>query len=354
MPEEPAGTTACVDAEQLAAWSDGALSPAERTSIEAHLASCARCLSMLAAFSDAAHEGSVSVHEGVVPLREPEQPPRGPGLWRWVVPIGTAAAAVVICLVIPARPPAPDFSPTNNVARDEAASSAPAPQRLDERPAYQGRESTPRQAPASPPPAALSKAADPASRFEQDQRQRQEKAEQEAVSLTEEPAAKAREAAPKLAANEALSDRLGAAAGARAQAPAPPPPTPAPAPSVAALRRADAATIDIASPDPARRWRIRVGLVERTTAGGSTWQQATIPSGAIVTGGASPAPDVCWLVGPSGTVLRTTDGLTFEAMSIAGAGTLTSIRATDATHASVTADDGRTYSTSDGGRSWTR
>ncbi len=112
--------------------------------------------------------------------------------------------------------------------------------------------------------------------------------------------------------------------------------------------------IEIPSPDPARRWRIRAGVVERSTTGGASWQPATIPTGAIVAGGTSPAPNVCWLVGPEGTVLRTTDGATFEAVNIAGAGTLTSIRATDATHATVTAADGRTYSTSDGGRTWTR
>ena len=112
--------------------------------------------------------------------------------------------------------------------------------------------------------------------------------------------------------------------------------------------------VEIPSPDSARRWRIRGGLVERSTTGGSSWQLATIPTGAIVDGGTSPAPNVCWLIGPGGTVLRTTDGLTFEAVAIAGAGTLTSIRATDATHAAVTAADGRIYSTSDAGRSWTR
>jgi hypothetical protein len=339
MPEEPDGATAaCVDAEQLAAWSDGSLSPAERASIDAHLASCARCLAMLAAFSDTAPEVSVSVHEGSVPLRERGQTPPL-GLWRWVVPIGTAAAAVLIWMVLPARPPAPAFAPTAQVARDEAAPPAPVPQRLEERSADQTREKAPGQTPASPPPAALSKAGEPAGRSnEQDQGKRQEKSAQEAVSLVEERAANAGQ--------EALSDRTAATA------PAPPPAASAPAASVAGLRRFDAAMVDIPSPDSTHRWRIRAGLVERSTTGGSSWQLATIPTGAIVAGGTSPAPNVCWLIGPGGTVLRTTDGLTFEAVTIAGAGTLTSIRSTDATHATVTAGDGRIYSTSDGGRNW--
>ncbi len=283
---------------------------------------------MLAAFSDTAPEGSALAHEGSVPAHEVGLTPRehgqtpAVGLWRWVVPIGTAAAAVLIWMVLPARPPAPAFAPTTQVARDEAAPPAPVPQRLEERSADQTREKAPSQTPASPPPAALSKAAEPTGRSnEQDQRQRQEKSAQEAVGLVEEPAAKARDTATQRAATanqEALSDRLGAAPS--APAPAPPPPASAPAASVAALRRADAAMVDIPSPDSAHRWRIRAGLVERSTTGGSSWQLATIPTGAIVAGGTSPAPNVCWLIGPGGTVLRTTDGLTFEAVAIAGAG----------------------------------
>ena len=106
--------------------------------------------------------------------------------------------------------------------------------------------------------------------------------------------------------------------------------------------------------DPASRWRLRAGVVERSTSGGSSWQPATIPAGAIVTSGAAPALNVCWLAGPAGTVLRTTDGIRFDAVSIPGAGALVSIQATDASRATATAADGTTYTTTDGGKKWTR
>ncbi len=357
LPDEPAGTTAaCIDAEQLAAWSDGGLSPTERASVDGHVASCGRCLAVLAALSDTADVGSV-LQQGSAPTYDVGLTPRQWRWWRrptrWLVPVGTAAAAVLIWMVIPARPPAPRFAPPTQVARDETAPSAPVPQRLEERFTNQAREAAPRQTPASPPPATLSKTTEAASLpAELDQRQRQEKSSQEAVALVEEPTAKPTDtAATQRAANtsqEALSDRMASVA-----APASPPPASAPAGgATAALRRADAATIDIPSPDLTRRWRIRAGVVERTTTGGSAWIPAQTPNGAIVTTGASPSPNVCWLVGPDGTVLRTTDGTNFLAVNIAGAGTLASVHTTDANRAVVTAADRRTYTTSDGGRSW--
>jgi photosystem II stability/assembly factor-like uncharacterized protein len=116
--------------------------------------------------------------------------------------------------------------------------------------------------------------------------------------------------------------------------------------------RVEASPVEIRSPDSARRWQIRGALVERSTNGGSSWQPATTPAGAVVTTGTSPAADVCWLVGPNGTVLRTTNGSRFEAANIPGAGTLVSAQATDADHATVRAADGRVYVTEDGGKSW--
>jgi photosystem II stability/assembly factor-like uncharacterized protein len=51
-------------------------------------------------------------------------------------------------------------------------------------------------------------------------------------------------------------------------------------------------------------------------------------------------------------VLRTIDGVRFESRDIAGAGALGSIRADDADRATVTAADGRVFTTADGGRTW--
>jgi photosystem II stability/assembly factor-like uncharacterized protein len=94
--------------------------------------------------------------------------------------------------------------------------------------------------------------------------------------------------------------------------------------------------------------------VERSTSGGASWQPAAIPAGTTVNGGTAPGPTICWLIGPAGTVLWTTDGSRFESVSIQGAGALVSIQATDASRATVTAADKQVYVTTDGGRTWTR
>jgi photosystem II stability/assembly factor-like uncharacterized protein len=73
-----------------------------------------------------------------------------------------------------------------------------------------------------------------------------------------------------------------------------------------------------------------------------------------VTSGAAPLPLVSWLVGPAGVVLLTTDGRTFSRLPFPEAANLVSVRATDARIATVTAQDGRTSATNDGGQTWTR
>jgi hypothetical protein len=48
--ERPAAVSACIEAEQLAAWSSGSLRSDESATVERHLADCANCQAMLAAF----------------------------------------------------------------------------------------------------------------------------------------------------------------------------------------------------------------------------------------------------------------------------------------------------------------
>src|SRR5689334_15089223 len=80
----------CLDAETLAAWSDRALSDDRSRQIEAHIADCARCQTMVAAF---ARTGPVA--PAVVPF------------WRrssiqWLLPLA-AAASLVIWIAWPGR-----------------------------------------------------------------------------------------------------------------------------------------------------------------------------------------------------------------------------------------------------------
>jgi photosystem II stability/assembly factor-like uncharacterized protein len=88
--------------------------------------------------------------------------------------------------------------------------------------------------------------------------------------------------------------------------------------------------------------------------GGATWQTQNTGVSETLSGGSSPSPSVCWLVGPKGIVLRTTDGRTWTRVRFPEVIPLASIRAADADTATVTADDGRQFTTADGGRTWAR
>jgi hypothetical protein len=125
--------------------------------------------------------------------------------------------------------------------------------------------------------------------------------------------------------------------------------------AVAAQRMAKVAAspVLIASPDPNIRWRIVPGgEVARTIDGGGTWQAQSTGASVALTAGAAPAPTVCWLVGPGGTIVVSTDGRTWQRVTFPEMLDLIAVRAVDASSATVTGADGRTFSTIDGGKSW--
>jgi hypothetical protein len=375
----------CLGADTLAAWAEQTLSARERTAVEKHAADCARCQALLAAM----------VRTTPVPVPAP--------WWRvhmmaWMVPVSAAAAALIVWTMLPARTalesrqaatqvaeqagtPAPPPAPAT--ARELADKDAVKPQARDEsRPEAPGKEA----------------AADQARARQMDFRRADanDQTNKQAVSsLAKTEAAPAQPPADRVAESRAtaLRDRplmtpplppqpiplpAPAAPPAPAPAPAPSEPTaaPAPAPPIAAparsavaaagatnaaevradrlmARAAAAATVQIVSPNPSSRWRLAGGTVQRSTDGGSTWE--TQPAGADVTltAGASPAPLVCWLIGPRGRVLLSRDGATWKTVSIGEPIDLVSIRATDDKSATVTAVDGRTFATADGGATWT-
>jgi len=92
--------------------------------------------------------------------------------------------------------------------------------------------------------------------------------------------------------------------------------------------------------------------VGRSTDGGVSWQPISIDRSVTITGGAAPSNSVCWLIGPKGVILRSTDGLRFSRVPFPETVDLASIRATNAREASVTTADRRTFSTVDGGTTW--
>ena len=121
---------------------------------------------------------------------------------------------------------------------------------------------------------------------------------------------------------------------------------------------ADAAVLrekDITTPNAPSRWRLGpAGTVLRSVDGGSTWQAQPTGVATTLTAGASPSPLVCWLVGPQGIVLRSIDGRSWQRLVFPEAIDLVSVSAIDDKRAAVTASDGRTFSTTDGGLTWLR
>jgi hypothetical protein len=80
----------CIDAETIAAWSDGALPAAGAARIETHLSQCSHCQALLAALVR-------SAPPTIAPSRSIWQ------RWqlRWVVPIAAAASALALWIAIP-------------------------------------------------------------------------------------------------------------------------------------------------------------------------------------------------------------------------------------------------------------
>ena len=371
-PAGPGPNAACLDAEVMAAWADGALSDAALRAVRTHVAGCARCQVLAAVMT------KLEPVAAAVPAKSSSHRWLG-----WFVPLAAAAGAVAIWIFIPRQPPD---------STEGAAPPAPAAQ-MAQAPA----------APAQPPRPAeegarFAESAAPKLKAEQQaprdlKRQSNEKdLNKELLSArTEEQRDRAQAAAdPKktdvrpmpppppapVAAPPPPPATVGVA-GATANVAAPPPPPP-PAMAQAVADRAaavrgggggrggagagvrvgqDADSLlakEIVSTDNATRWRISGGLVEKTTDGGRTWTRVTTGVKAEFTAGASPTPTTCWLVGQRGVVLLTIDGQKWEQLKFAEATDLSAVRATDARTATVTTIDGREFSTIDGGNTWIR
>jgi hypothetical protein len=374
----------CLSAETLAAWSEQTLSPRERDAADAHAADCARCQAMLAAM----------VRMTPVPVKAP--------WWRvhmmaWMVPVTAATAALIVWMATTARERAP--VPQQSTARAELAppSAPPATPAPSAAPSALASELAKKELAQQPPKTALR---DEAKDSKRDRSRQQEPAreesrradanEQRALSTLAKTATAETEA--QLKARQQAAPTLPAPAAAPA---APVPATPAPAPPAAAVpappvtapqtaaaappadrrafeggraagavaqraerdmlasRAASAPAAPIVSPNPQNRWRIVAGgAVEHSTDAGATWQVQQTGATVTLTAGASPAPTVCWMVGSRGHVVVSIDGATWKQVPLAEPIDLIAVRAIDAKTATVTAADGRTFATADGGATW--
>ena len=361
-------TDACVDAETLAAWMDGSLSGEALHRAEHHAAGCARCQAMLASMARTAPDTAARPWWRLHKVK-------------WIVPIAAAATAVVLWVSVDRQEKAA-VSPATTVQTSRASEPIAPPTALaDAQKPLAASSQSPRVA-GEKDARARSKAEAPADL----------RAERKSLSKPAAAAAVAREAidalgpSPQARSGNAQSVASAAAATPARAAPLSAAPTvrnAAPVsvaePSVARPlaetvtappesaakelrivgRAADAAAfatgVEIMSPEPAFRWRLLApATIQRSTDGGVTWRPQVAPAGIVVIAGSSPARDVCWIVGRAGSVLLSTDGTTWQLRPFPEAVNLTAVRATDAKTAVVTTSDGRQFSTTDGGATWSR
>jgi Putative zinc-finger len=316
----PAPSSDCIDTEGLAAWSEGTLSARDRAAVESHASGCVRCQASLAAMARTAP---------LVPARS---------WWRasnlgWLVPLATAAVAVVVWINIPetrleqtVAPPraAEPSSSTSRSAPAAPAASSPTsarPSAPDSRPA-ESKDAEGAKAASAPPETVAP--------------QRETRAdERRATDATEAAQSALRRTESVNATPNGIHDTVARSASARA------------------LTKMAAAPTEVISPNQDVRWRILTGGgVERSIDGGSTWQTQSTGVPATLTAGYAPSPAICWLVGPGGIVVLTTDGRTWRRLPFPEAIDLASVRASDEATAIVTAADGRTFATIDGGNTW--
>jgi hypothetical protein len=415
MPASATSTDACLDADTLAAWSEGLLEGAERSSAESHASTCARCQAMLA----------VMARTTPVPASGTASPIR-----KWLMLLGpalAAAAAVALWFAVdPSERSAPSVLGELSKERAESAPAtvpAPAPAALPEL----ADKDSPSEKPPDPSGGTQTGAAreGQASARPRDERVGDEKQrassnekklesaksvptpiEAEKAAVTSPSAAPVAGVAPSTPAPPSL-DRLqearGYAAGAAAQnanqassnqgqsnqaqnsqapqanqAQSPPPPRQqaleervvvadspgsrvaarrdAAAPAESASFRRGAAVLEIRTPDPAVRRRVVDGrLVQRSLDSGATWvDQYRADEGVTLTAGMAPSTTACWLVGRAGAIVRTIDGRTWQRVRFPEPLDFTTVVAGDARTATVTAADGRQFATTDGGTTWTR
>jgi len=340
----------------LAAWVGGGLAQGEHTRAEAHVADCARCQAVLAAMA-----------------RMPSALPSSASPWTvrrlvtWLVPLAAGAAVVALWLRMP-QPLAPALHREPAPAREAAASR----ERFEQRaPSQQSRYDRDRNGAArktlgevGAPKPVQAKAADMTTPAQAPK----ERALQPAPPNTIRPAP-----AGPAPAQETLQLAPANAARSAPARPGPTQGTPQPAPAnVAGEPQALAAragiralaesvivdknspAIEIVSPDSSIRWRIiDSARVERSTDAGSTWDTLSTGIPAQLTAGSSPAPSICWLVGRAAMVVLSTDGgRSWHRLTFPEAIDLIAVRAADASSAAVTAIDGRTFATQDGGLTW--
>jgi hypothetical protein len=353
----------CPGADIVAGYMDRTLDDGERARCEEHFADCARCQGVLA--------GLARIETPTPPI-EPEESPAGLWIlrfrWQWLAPAAAVMAVGVVWIVVrpmvwPITPPPVQSTlalSETPVAAGEGRTAAAAEETRE----------------GAIPPAESDKDRAPLGTLPKAVRMQAESKESQAAS----PAQRSKRetpvpAAPAIAQNLAVepSRDVRAETVPAQRAPDAAKPVAAPAPPERAavfesragvagsgaakvVATADAigpSTTIVISPGRAVAWRIGPsGNIEQSVDGRRTWQKQDSGVSADLAAGSAPSETVCWIVGQRGTVLRTTDGRTWETVSPPAPVDLVSVSARDGLVAAVVAADGRRFSTSDGGRTW--
>lgn len=109
----------------------------------------------------------------------------------------------------------------------------------------------------------------------------------------------------------------------------------------------------IRTPDPKILWRIASGgFVERSEDGGLTWMGQLPNQNAHFTAGSAPGAKVCWLVGDDGIILLTQDAANWQTIPPPRRADFVAVSAPNASSATVTAADGRKFTTPNRGKTW--
>jgi len=115
-----------------------------------------------------------------------------------------------------------------------------------------------------------------------------------------------------------------------------------------------AASFTVRAPDKNVLWRIgNAGFIERSEDGGLTWHGTLPKQNAHYTAGSAPSAKVCWLVGKDGIILLTQDATSWQTIPPPVRTNFAAVAAGDAWTATVTTADGRKFTTTDQGESWT-
>jgi hypothetical protein len=322
--------TDCPDAELLAAYADRTLDGSAGLELQRHLSSCSRCRETVLLMTRAADAEAAGTEAARGRRLQPRSslPPRVAYL-KWLGAAAAAGLAVALWAVVAPREGA-------NLTRFNKADDKRAPV------VEESRKESP------PPPPAAQIASQPESRRTVATNKAGERERDDRAKLAEKPAAKrvpeaAAAPAPAAPAAPAAEEPRPEALLDRAQERT--------RQSVQSFRVGQAEGSLSADAPGGERWRVgAAGSIQRSIDGGAVWNEEPVKApGARAL--AAPAPDVCWIVGDAGLVLRYHAGV-WQRLKPPADAAIVAVTAVDGLRATVTLADGRRLSTEDGGTTW--